>query len=127
MLKSKVLTIFDKLFSTRAAGMYILLFAIAIGVATFIENDFGTSSAQHVIFRSKWFELLLVLFGITILVNIWRFRFIPQKKWASLNFHSSIIIILIGSGVTRYFGFEGMMHIREDHSPLINFYLPKVF
>ncbi|HRG20283.1 MAG TPA: cytochrome c biogenesis protein CcsA [Saprospiraceae bacterium] len=104
------------LVSERAAGMYMLLFAIAIGVATFVENDFGTSSAQHVIFRSRWFEILLALFGATILFNIYKYRLIPLRKWASLSFHASIIIILIGAGVTRYFGYEGMMHIREGET-----------
>ncbi len=103
----------NSLFSTRAGGIYILLFAASIGIATFIENDFGTSAAQKVIFKSRWFELLLVLFGTCVLVNIFRFKMIPLKKWASVTFHSSIIIILIGAGVTRYFGYEGMMHIRE--------------
>ena len=39
-----------------------------------------------------------------------------QKKWAILTFHAAMIIILIGAGVTRYFGYEGMMHIREGSS-----------
>ena len=104
------------LFNTRAAGLYIILFAAAIGIATFVENDFGTSAAQKVIFKSWWFELLLLLFGISIIVNIFKFRMIPQKKWPLLLFHASIIIILIGAGVTRYFGFEGVMHIRENNA-----------
>lgn len=91
----------------------MILFAVSIGVATFVENDFGTSSAQHLIFKTKWFELLLVLFSISILVNIRRYRMIKQKKWATLAFHAAIVVILFGAGVTRYFGFEGMMHIRE--------------
>ncbi len=103
-------------FNTRAAGLYMLLFAVSIAVATFIENDFGTSSAQKVIFKSWWFELLLFLFGVTILVNIIKFKMIKQKKWAVLLFHASIILILIGAGVTRYFSFEGMMHIRENNT-----------
>ena len=107
---------FKPLLSERAAGIYILLFAIAIAVATFVENDFGTSSAQHVIFRSRWFEVLLGLFGATIMYNIYKYRLIPLRKWASLSFHSSIIIILLGSAVTRYFGYEGMMHIREGET-----------
>ena len=105
--------ILNALFSTSAAGLYVLLFAIAIGVATFIENDFGTSSAQKVIFKTHWFELLLILFGISLLVNIFRFRMVQQKKWGTLTFHAAMVIILIGAGVTRYFGTEGMMDIRE--------------
>ena len=104
----------DILFSTRAAGLYMLIFAAAIGIATFIENDYGTSAAQKLVFKAFWFEVLLFLFGVCILVNIWRFRLIQQKKWASLTFHFSIIIIILGAGVTRYFGYEGVMHIREN-------------
>ncbi|MFQ5446414.1 MAG: cytochrome c biogenesis protein CcsA, partial [Saprospiraceae bacterium] len=106
----------DRLFSTSAAGIYLLLFAFSIGAATFIENDFGTSSAQKIVFKSWWFELLLVLFGLTLLANIIRFRMVKQKKWAILTFHAAMIIILIGAGLTRYFGSEGMMHIREGSS-----------
>jgi cytochrome c biogenesis factor len=108
--------IYNSIFSTTAAGLYLLIFAAAIGIATFIENDYGTSSAQDLIFRARWFELLLVLFGGTILANIFRFRMVPQKKWASLIFHSAIIIIILGAGITRYFGYEGMMHIREGQA-----------
>ena len=104
------------IFNTRAAGLYILLFAISIAIATFVENDFGTSSAQKVIFKSWWFELLLLLFCITILVNIFKFRMVQQKKWAILLFHAAIVVIIIGAGVTRYFGFEGIMHIRENNT-----------
>ena len=96
--------IIDKPFSTSAAGAYILIFAIAIGVATFIENDYGTSAAQKVVFRSTWFELLLLLFGITIIVNIVKYRMIQNKKWANFTFHFSVIFILIGAAVTRYAG-----------------------
>ncbi|MDX1684635.1 MAG: cytochrome c biogenesis protein CcsA [Saprospiraceae bacterium] len=99
-----------------AAGIYILLFAIAIGVATFVENDFGTSAAQKVIYRARWFEILLLLFCISLVVNIVRYRMIENRKWTILTFHVSFIIILIGSAITRYHSYEGMMHIREGES-----------
>lgn len=116
MILEKIKKFLNIVTSTRFAGIYLLLFAIAIGVATFIENDFGTSSAQDIIFRSWWFELLLVLFGITIAVNVWRFKMVKQKKWATICFHLSILIILFGATLTRYFGTEGMMHIREGET-----------
>ena len=118
MKSRRYLTIIKKylapIFNTRAAGIYLILFAASIAIATFVENDFGTSAAQKVIFKSWWFELLLLLFGITIIVNIFKFRMIPQRKWPLLLFHGAIIVILIGAGVTRYLGFEGVMHIREN-------------
>lgn len=116
MIYSNIKKYLGSFFNTTAAGIYMLIFAASIGIATFIENDFGTSSAQKVVFKAWWFELLLVLFSITLLVNIVKFRMIPLKKWALLTFHLSMIIIFIGAGVTRYFGYEGIMHIRENDS-----------
>ncbi|MCB0646610.1 MAG: cytochrome c biogenesis protein CcsA [Saprospiraceae bacterium] len=100
-------------FDNKAAAVYLLVFAASIGIATFIENDFGTSAAQKVVFRTKWFEALLVLFAITLLVNIAVYRMIQNKKWPLMLFHLAIVVIIIGAGITRYFGYEGMMHIRE--------------
>lgn len=105
--------LFLALFSTSAAGLYMIVFAASIGAATFIENDFGTSAAQKVIFTAKWFELLLVLFAICLVVNIFRFRMVQLKKWSLLIFHAAMVVIIIGAGITRYFGKEGMMGIRE--------------
>ena len=65
--------IFDTIFSTSFAGLYMLIFAFAIGAATFIENDYGTDTAQQVIFQSRWFELLLLLFAISLVVNIQKY------------------------------------------------------
>lgn len=106
----------NRFFSTSAAGLYMALFALSIGAATFIENDYGTSSAQKLIFKSTWFEVLLLLFCISIVVNIFRYRMIQQRKWPILTFHASVLVILLGSAVTRYFSYEGSMHIREDNT-----------
>ena len=36
-----------------------------------------------------------------------------KEKWATLLLHVSFILIIIGAFVTRYIGYEGVMHIRE--------------
>jgi len=105
--------ILDLLFGRRAALVYILLFAAAVGVATFVENDYGTDSAQKVIYQSTWFEVLLFLFSGAIVKNVLDFRLIQRKMWAVLTFHLAILVILLGAAITRFSGFEGMMHIRE--------------
>lgn len=104
------------LFGTKTAVFYIFLFALSIAVSTFIENDFGTCSAQKVVYKAWWFELLLLLFSGSIIYNIFWFRFFQQRKWGMLFFHLAIVIIIIGSGITRFTGYEGIMHIRKSES-----------
>ena len=115
-MKSYLSKIYNFLFSTKAAGFYLVLFAFAIAIGTFIENDFGTSSAQALIYRAKWFEILLLLFASTLVANVIRYKMVRNRKWATLIFHLSIIIILAGAAITRYFGYEGIMSIREGSS-----------
>lgn len=101
------------LFNERAAMAYIALFAVAIAVATFIENDFGTSAAQKWVYKAHWFELLLVLFSGALVRNMFHYKLLQRKRYAVLLFHFAMLIILLGAGVTRYFGYEGVMGIRE--------------
>ena len=53
--------IFSTLFSMRFMAFLLLLFFVAIGYATFIENDFGTQTAKALIYNAKWFEIVIVL------------------------------------------------------------------
>ncbi len=65
------------------------------------------------IYNAWWFELLMALLALNFAGNIFRYRLYQQKKWAVLLFHIAFIITLLGAFVTRYFGYEGMMLIRE--------------
>jgi len=103
----------SSLFSTSVAGSLILIFAFAVGAATFIENDFGTATAQKVVYRAKWFELLLLLLSISLIVNIIKYKIYLRPKRPVFLFHIAMLVILLGSAVTRYTGYEGIMHIRE--------------
>ena len=97
-------------------SILILLFAFAIGYATFIENDFGRTSAKALIYNAWWFEMILVLLTYNLINNVIKHKLFRMEKIASLTFHLSFIIILIGAGITRYISYEGMMHIREGES-----------
>ena len=102
--------------SMRLMSILLLLFAFVIGYATFIENDFGRSTAKSLVFSSWWFELILALLVFNLVNNIVKYRLLRWEKIAALTFHISFIIILIGSAITRYISYEGMMHIREGDS-----------
>ncbi len=109
-------TILGIIGSMKMMAVLMLIFAVASGYATFIENDYGTMTAQAVVYKARWFEVLLIVLAINLVLNIIRFNMIQKKKALVLLFHVSFLVILVGAGVTRYFGFEGMMHIREGHS-----------
>lgn len=55
----------------------------------------------------------MIFFVINFLGNIVRFRLYKKEKWATLTLHLSFILILVGAFITRYIGYEGVMHIRE--------------
>ncbi|MBL7968787.1 MAG: cytochrome c biogenesis protein CcsA [Prolixibacteraceae bacterium] len=104
------------LFSMLFSVLLLMMFAISIAYATFIENDYGTPTAQALIYQAWWFELLLLLGIINLSGSVFKYKLVNRKKWAILLFHLAFIFILIGAGVTRYFGFEGSMHIREGEA-----------
>jgi cytochrome c-type biogenesis protein CcsB len=100
--------------STRTMAVVFILFFISIAAATFIENDFGSPAARKIVYNAKWFELLLLTGMINLIAVIFKHK--VYKKPALFLFHLSFILIIAGAGVTRYFGFEGLMSIREGFS-----------
>lgn len=102
--------------SMKMALLLIALYATACGIATFIEKFDGTLAARFWVYDAFWFEILhlwlsLCLVGCFITSKAWQ-----RKKYASLLLHSSFIVIIIGAGITRYYGFEGLMSLREGES-----------
>ncbi len=100
----------------RVAAMLLFIFGVVIGVATFIENDYGTQTAKALIYSARWFEAFLLFFIIVLLYNIFKYKSYKKGKWSIFIFHTSFLIIAIGAAMTRYIGYEGIMHIREGES-----------
>ena len=94
----------------------LIVFALSMATATFVENDFGTQTARIAIYNAWWFELVMVLLGMNFIANTFRYNLYTKKKLPVLMFHLGFIIILIGAGITRYTGFEGLMRIREGET-----------
>lgn len=92
------------------------LFAISIAYATFAENSQGTEYARSIVYNAKWFELLLILLIVNLCGSILKNKLIQRKKWTVLMFHLAFVFILTGSAVTRYFSYEGIMHIRQGET-----------
>ena len=61
---------FDILYSTRLTAILFIAFSIAMGVATFIENDYGTQTAKALVYNAWWFEAIMVFFVINFFTEI---------------------------------------------------------
>ncbi len=98
------------------SGALLLVFGVSISIATFIENDFGPIGSQSIVYRAAWFEILMGVMVVNMIGVIVLKKMYKRERWVNLLFHVAFIIILIGAGITRFFGEEGMMHIREGES-----------
>ncbi|MDE5591710.1 MAG: cytochrome c biogenesis protein ResB, partial [Helicobacter sp.] len=103
----------QRFFSFGITIILLLLYACACIVATFLENDYGTASAKAVVYNTQWFDILHLLIILNLIGVFFSSAPWKRKKYASILFHSSLILIFIGAAITRYYGFEGIMHIRE--------------
>ncbi|MCF2876584.1 MULTISPECIES: cytochrome c biogenesis protein CcsA [unclassified Tenacibaculum] len=109
----KVLNI---LYSTRLMAVLFFAISIAMGVATFIENDYGTQTSKALVYNTWWFELIMIFFTINFFGNIFRYKLYKKEKWSVLLFHVAFLFILIGAGITRYISYEGLMIIDEGET-----------
>jgi cytochrome c-type biogenesis protein CcsB len=101
------------LFSPVFMGVLFILFAVSMAAATFIENDFGSSAAYSMVYSAKWFELILLLLAANLIGRLFGLKLYKKEKLAVFLFHLSFILMIAGAGITRYFGWEGVIHIRE--------------
>lgn len=113
MIQKKIANI---LFSTRLMAILFVVFAIAMAVGTFVENSYSTATARYWIYNARWFELIMILFAINFLGNISRYKLLRKEKWSTLLLHLSFVLVIIGAGVTRYIGYEGVMPIQEGET-----------
>ncbi len=97
-------------------AVLFIVFAAVMGLATFIENEYNTDTARILVYNTKWFEAIMLIFVFNFIGNIKRYNLFSKAKWDTLILHLSFILILIGAFVTRYISFEGMMPIRETET-----------
>ncbi|EAK8154470.1 cytochrome c biogenesis protein CcsA [Campylobacter jejuni] len=97
----------------RVSAVLFLLFALFCALATFIESAYGTPTAWAMVYDTFWFEYIQLLLGINLLCGMFRYKMFGLKKLPLMIFHISFLFILVGSAMTRYAGFEGILPIRE--------------
>jgi cytochrome c-type biogenesis protein CcsB len=99
----------------RLMAILLSILAVSLAIATFIENDHGTVAARATVYNAWWFEGLLGLLVINLTGNIILRKLYEKRKFTIFLFHIAFSFILIGGFITRFFGEEGYMHIREGN------------
>ncbi|MDO5105466.1 cytochrome c biogenesis protein [Capnocytophaga sp.] len=104
------------IFSTRLMAVLFVVYAVSLGLGTFIENDYGIDTARIWIYNAWWFELIMFLFMVNFIGNIKRYSLLKKENWAVLVLHLSWVFIIFGAFITRYVSDEGLISIREGET-----------
>jgi len=102
--------------SSKVSMALLFLFIMIIATATFLEERYDTATAKLLIYNAKWFEALMLALAVLFLINTFTKNLYSRGKLPQLLLHFSFVIMIIGGGVTRYFGYEANMHIYEEES-----------
>ena len=114
--------IYNFFFSLEMAVVLSLIFILAMMWATLgfytdaegVKHAFSMTDAWKYVYETKWFEAIMWLLGINLIGVMFRYK--TYKKLPIFTLHLSIIIILLGAAITRYFGYEGQLHLRNGES-----------
>jgi hypothetical protein len=90
------------LFSSGFMGILFAVFAVAMAMATFVENDYGSASAYSTVYNTWWFELILLLLAVNLVGQMIIFKLYKKEKLPVFLFHLSFVVMIIGAGITRY-------------------------
>lgn len=102
--------------SLKLAVVVIVGLAVALTVATFLESAYNIKTARYYVYEARWFAGWLFLLGVNIVAVAvdrwpWRWRHTPF-----LLAHLGIVLLLVGSWVTRHYGLDAMMRISEGEA-----------
>ena len=102
----------DLFFSLETAVILSILFILGQMYATLGFNTMPEAWGN--VYETKWFEAIMWLLGINLIGVMFKYK--TYKKMPIFILHISVIIILIGAAVTRYFGYEGTLHLRNGET-----------
>jgi hypothetical protein len=102
--------------SLRLAIVLLVLLAMVLAVATFIEAAKGRDYVRWYVYDAQWFVALLGLLGVSVLAAAlirfpWKIRQIPF-----LITHAGLLVLLAGSIQTFLGGIEGQLALEEGET-----------
>ncbi|WP_456479939.1 cytochrome c biogenesis protein CcsA [Nautilia sp.] len=101
----KILGVF---FSLETMVVLSLVFLVAQISATLMKTD---TDAWVNVYGTLWFEIIMWLLGLNLIGVLFKYK--SYRKIPVFVLHLSLLIILLGAAVTRYFGYEGQLFLRN--------------
>ena len=98
---------------SRISIILLVLYALLLAVATFVENKYGTSVARTLFYNNVAIYFLQFLMIVCFFVLIFNRKKSAGRQWGMLVLHIAFVFILSGALVTNLFSYEGYIHIRE--------------
>ncbi len=109
-------TVLTALGSLRFGAVLLMLTLFTLACATVYESVHGTEQAMMVFYRARWFQALLGLVGLNVLIaTALRYPFTSRQIGFVLT-HVSVLVILIGAVVSKFFGVEGRVVLAEGNT-----------
>ncbi len=102
--------------SVKLAVPVIVALIIAVSVGTVFESMHNAEYAKIALYNAPWFDALLALLGLNVFASM-----LSRYPWKfyQLGFvmtHIGIIIVLIGSWMTKIYGIDGSLQFEEGQS-----------
>jgi cytochrome c-type biogenesis protein CcsB len=105
---------FKKILSSYVTMIVLLIiYAIGLAIATFVEKVHSTLLAKVLIYYSPVFFLLQFLLIVNFILVMIKHHLYKSGKWGFLVIHLSFIVILAGALTSHITGKEGVLHLRE--------------
>ena len=89
----------------------MMVLAVAIALATLVEEGWGTAAARRMVYGSAWFTALWVVLagmGLRVMLGLrlW-------KRPATFALHVSFLVVLSGALLTALTSRQGYLHLRQ--------------
>lgn len=112
-----MITKIERFFSSYVTTIVLLIvYALGLALATFIEKYHGTMAAKAMVYYSPLFFLVQFLLVVNFLVVFVKHQLLKRRKWGFMIVHLAFLVILWGALVSHLFGEEGILHLREGES-----------
>ncbi len=98
------------------AVVLLMLLLLAMASATAFESTHGMQASQALFYKALWFQSLLALIGLNMLAAVLARFPISRRQIPLVIVHGAIVTILLGAWVTKRWGIDGQLAIREGQT-----------